>query len=89
LSAPGATRFDFRGTGRETDLQLVRLNDGVTVEEFTTAAARTRNPTRLQSLGSFAGGDKHRYRFTVVLDASAGNAHQGDNGSVVFDWTAS
>jgi len=40
------------------------------------------------SLGSFAGGAKHRYRFTVVLDSSAGNAYQGDSGSVVFDWNA-
>lgn len=54
--APGATRIDFRGTGRETDLQLFRLNEGQTVEAFTAAAARTRNPTRLQQFGSFEGG---------------------------------
>jgi hypothetical protein len=42
----------------------------------------------VSSLGTFAGGEKHRYRFSVALDLSADNAYQGDNGSVVFDWSA-
>jgi spore coat-associated protein N len=40
------------------------------------------------SLGSFAGGDKHRYEFTVSVDTSAGNAYQGDSSDTVFTWNA-
>ena len=39
-------------------------------------------------LGSFAGGDKHRYRFRVTLDGSAGNVYQGDSSTVGFVWNA-
>ena len=39
-------------------------------------------------LGSFAGSDKHRYRFRVSLDGSAGNAYQGDSSTVAFTWNA-
>jgi hypothetical protein len=39
-------------------------------------------------LGSFGGGDKHRYRFRVSLDGSAGNAYQGDSSTVAFNWNA-
>jgi hypothetical protein len=41
------------------------------------------------SMGSFAAGVKHRYRFTVALDGSATDAYQGDSSSVQLDWTAS
>jgi hypothetical protein len=40
------------------------------------------------ALGTYNGGVKHRYQFTVQLDSSAGNAYQGDNSSVEFDWNA-
>jgi spore coat-associated protein N len=40
------------------------------------------------TLGSFAGGEKHRYEFSVDVDSSAGNAYQGDNSSVLFTWNA-
>ena len=40
------------------------------------------------TLGTFAGGEKHRYEFSVDVDTSAGNAYQGDNSSVVFTWNA-
>jgi hypothetical protein len=40
------------------------------------------------ALGTFAAGAKHRYRFTVALDGSAGNAYQGDSSSVRFDFDA-
>jgi spore coat-associated protein N len=40
------------------------------------------------ALGTFAGNDKHRYRFRVTLDSSAGNAYQGDTSSVGFTWNA-
>ena len=39
-------------------------------------------------LGSFAGGEKHRYEFRVSLDSSAGNAYQGDSSEVEFTWDA-
>ena len=40
------------------------------------------------ALGTFAGGEKHRFRFEVALDGSAGNAHQGDSSTVAFTWDA-
>ena len=40
------------------------------------------------ALGTYNASVKHRYQFTVQLDSSAGNAYQGDNSSVEFDWNA-
>jgi hypothetical protein len=40
------------------------------------------------ALGNYAAAAKHRYEFTVQLDESAGNAYQGDNSSVKFDFNA-
>jgi len=40
------------------------------------------------ALGTFAANEKHRYEFTVQLDASASDAYQGDNTSVEFNWSA-
>ncbi len=45
------------------------------------------------TLGSFPGGadtaaGKHRYKFTVTFDSSAGNPYQGDNSSARFQWDA-
>jgi hypothetical protein len=40
------------------------------------------------SLGDYAAGEKHRYQFTVQLDASAGNAYQGDSSTTEFTWAA-
>jgi spore coat-associated protein N len=42
----------------------------------------------VNSLGTYAASDKHRYQFTVQLDNTAGNAYQGDTSSVEFDWAA-
>jgi hypothetical protein len=42
----------------------------------------------IDALGNFAAGAKHRYRFTVALDGSAGNAYQGDSSTVQFDFNA-
>jgi hypothetical protein len=41
------------------------------------------------ALGMFAASEKHRYEFAVTFDSLAGNAYQGDNSSVQFDWDAS
>jgi len=40
------------------------------------------------ALGSYAAGAKHRYRFSVALDGSAGNAYQGDTATVPFNFDA-
>ena len=40
------------------------------------------------SLGSFAGGAKHRYQFGVGLDSTADNNYQGDSSTVTFTWNA-
>lgn len=40
------------------------------------------------SLGTFAGGAKHRYRFSVQLDGSTSDAYQNATSSVRFDWSA-
>ena len=40
------------------------------------------------ALGTFAAQEKHRYEFSVQLDASATDAYQGDTSSVQFDWNA-
>jgi spore coat-associated protein N len=42
----------------------------------------------ISALGTYAGNEKHRYQFTVQLDASAGNAYQGDSSSTEFDFNA-
>jgi len=40
------------------------------------------------ALGTYNAGVKHRYRFTVALDGSAGNAYQGDSATATFDFNA-
>ena len=42
----------------------------------------------ISGLGTYANGEKHRYRFGVSLDSSAGNAYQGDSSTVAFTWNA-
>ncbi len=41
------------------------------------------------ALGTFAGGDKHRYEFSVTVNASAYNDYLGLTSFVPFSWTAS
>jgi hypothetical protein len=38
---------------------------------------------------NWAGGEEHKYEFSVALDASANNLHAGDNAVVPFTWDAS
>jgi hypothetical protein len=40
------------------------------------------------ALGRFAAGEKHRLQFQAALDGSAGNAYQGGDTSVRFDFDA-
>ena len=42
----------------------------------------------IDALGTFDPGAKHRYRFSVALDGSAGNAYQGGSSTVQFDFNA-
>ena len=41
-----------------------------------------------RALGTFAGGEQHRFRFETTLDPTAGNAYQGDSSQTEFTWTA-
>lgn len=40
------------------------------------------------ALGSFAAAEKHRYKFTVTFNSSAGNQYQGDSSTATFQWDA-
>ena len=40
------------------------------------------------SLGNYAGGIKHRYKFTTTLPASTDDTYQGKTASVDFSWSA-
>jgi spore coat-associated protein N len=61
--------------------------DEVTKYSGTLAEMGTAGHT-ISALGSYAAGDKHRYRFSVSFDGSAGNAYQGDSSTVGFTWNA-
>ena len=41
-----------------------------------------------QALGSYAGGVKHRYKFTVTLPSSTDDTFQGKAAQVDFSWSA-
>ncbi len=63
--------------------------DGDDVSRYAGTVADMGTPGHaVGALGTFAAGDKHRYRFTVALDGSADNAHQGDGATVQFDFNA-
>jgi len=40
------------------------------------------------ALGTFAGGEKHKYEFSVTVNSSADNNFQGKNSVVPFSWNA-
>ena len=57
--------------------------DGDDVNKYTgTIADMGTTGHTVAGLGTFGGGDKHRYRFRVTLDRSAGNHYQGDSSTV-------
>jgi hypothetical protein len=64
--------------------------DGDDVTKYTsgTVAEMGTPGHTVSGLGTFAAGEKHRYRFTVQLDGSAGNQYQGDSSEVQFDFNA-
>jgi spore coat-associated protein N len=64
--------------------------DGDDVTKYSGTVADMGTPGHtVSALGTFASGDKHRYRFSVTLDSSADDAYQGDTADVRFDWNAS
>jgi spore coat-associated protein N len=63
--------------------------DGDDVNKYTgTIADMGTAGHTVSGLGTFGGGDKHRYRFRVTLDSSASNAYQGDSSTTEFTWAA-
>jgi hypothetical protein len=73
--APGATQFAVSTSGRGASVSLVRLNAGRTAAELMAAAARERDTTKLQEIGTFMGGASvargQRMAFDVELTAAA------------------
>jgi spore coat-associated protein N len=59
--------------------------DGDDSAKYTGTLAAMSSPI---ALGSFAAGAKHTYRFAISLDGTAGDAYQGDNTQVAFNWNA-
>ncbi len=57
-------------------------------DDTTVFSGGTVNSMPAVDLGNFAANEKHRYEFSVQLDASATDAYQGDTSSVQFDWNA-
>ena len=53
-----------------------------------TATGTKLNGVGTIDLGSFAAGEKHRYKFDVTLPSSTGTSFQGKTASIAFDWDA-
>ena len=62
--------------------------DGDDVTKYSGTLAAMGAGTAVQALGTYAGGEKHRYEFGVAVDSSAGNEYQGDSSQVEFTWNA-
>ena len=59
--------------------------DGDDSTKYSGTLAGMSSPT---TLSTYAAAAKRRYRFSVALDSSAGNAYQGDSSTVAFDFNA-
>jgi hypothetical protein len=59
--------------------------DGDDSPKYSGTLAGMSSPT---TLSTYDAGAKRRYRFSVALDSSAGNAYQGDSSTVEFDFNA-
>jgi spore coat-associated protein N len=59
--------------------------DGDDVTKYSGTVAAMSGST---ALGTYAAAEKHRYKFSVALDSSAGNVFQGGSSTVEFDWAA-
>jgi hypothetical protein len=62
--------------------------DGNDVQKYSGTLAAMGAGTPISALGTFAGGEKHTYKFSVTLDSSADNPYQGDTSETVFTWNA-
>jgi hypothetical protein len=62
--------------------------DGDDVQKYQGTLAAMGSGTPISALGNYAGGEKHRFQFSVAVDTSAGNAYQGDSSQVEFTWNA-
>jgi hypothetical protein len=63
--------------------------DADDVNKYTGSLSQMGQPGHaVSSLGTFAGGVKHRYRFRVALDSGAGNVYQGAGSTATFTWNA-
>ena len=63
--------------------------DGDDVTKYTgTLADMGTTGHAIAALGTFNANVKHRYKFDVSLDSTAGNAYQGDSSTVAFTWNA-
>src|SRR6476661_9870180 len=58
-------------------------NDDSTVYSGTLAAESDEH-----GLGTFAAGERHRYRFAAALASSAGNEYQGDSSTARYVWNS-
>jgi hypothetical protein len=64
--------------------------DGNDVNKYTGTVTDMGTAGHLVSaLGTFAANEKHRYQFSVALDATADDNYQGDSSTVQFLWNAS
>ena len=72
---PDATTVEPCGDGDDT---VVFGSPAATVSDMTSAVA----------LGNYSGGEKHRYEFSVQLDASATDVYQNGQSTVGFTWNA-
>ncbi len=66
------------------DLKIDDITGGTTTNVYTGDFGSVSS----KSLGTFAPGAAHTYRFTVTLDSTAGNADQGKSATADYEWTA-
>ena len=84
----GAESVSYSGTGLANMLEL-------SVEDVTPGRARTvlfvgkLSSLSNVALGTMAQGEAHRYRFTISLPLSAGNAYQAASTATTFVWRTS
>ena len=85
----GKLNIVVKDCGEWTDESTVEpCGDGDDVTVYGSPTATIDDMSSSVALGNFAAQEKHRYEFSVQLDASATDDYQGDSSSVQFDWNA-
>ena len=85
----GKLNIVVKDCGEWTDESTVEpCGDGDDTTVYGSPAATIADMGSPVALGSFSPQEKHRYEFSVQLDASASDAYQGDGSSVRFVWNA-